>query len=300
MKKGEPSLPAAEGRVYAVSSDFSAFLSPTIDRFSFLKCYLDSLDLKAATAALSGGRHLVLSAGPLNSGRPLRVFIAHYDRAGNSPGANDNSAAVFQLAEAAAAWKKARIPSWLIVFTDREEAAAAAGIKGQGSYAVAQGLKSLGLTDAAIYILDACGRGDTLVISTTADGLSRPGGLMTGAMARLRSRAMASARKAGLSCVLAPTPFSDDAGFLMAGLAAQTITVLPEAEASALLRATRRRRGAELAFLSREAAENPLSPPLPGYPQTWRLLHSANDNADSLRQEAFSLMRRFLSGIVNQ
>jgi hypothetical protein len=36
-----------------------------------------------------------------------------------------------------------------------------------------------------------------------------------------------------LPLALPPTPFSDDAGFLRAGLAAQTITVLPAKEAAA-------------------------------------------------------------------
>jgi hypothetical protein len=137
---------------------FRTFLEPGTDRFGFLLAHLRERRLSPSTVELAGSRHIVVASGrPAVPSKPRIVLAAHYDRAPGSPGANDNSAAVFQLAEAAARLRADGTDSWLVVFTDREEAACGRGASGQGAYALAEGFKAIA-GGARFFIFDACGR----------------------------------------------------------------------------------------------------------------------------------------------
>jgi hypothetical protein len=257
---------------------------------------------------LSGNRNIFI--GPRREGggqaaeTPQTVLVAHYDRVPGSPGANDNGASVFQLIGAAGKLRYARALRWLIVFTDKEEAASSRGIRSQGSYSLAQGFLGLGLKECRFFIFDACGRGDTLIVSTAVDQLLRRESGPRSAAARLaiqglRTKALETARRLGVAkLLLVPTPFSDDAGFFSAGLAAQTITVLPETEATTLAGALRQR--PELAAsLIRQAppGDTESTSPKPFWPQTWSLLNGPMDTADRLTHSAFPLVERFAYGL---
>lgn len=283
---------------------FASFLEPDLDRFAFLGGLVAEEGLRAAPVNLAGGRHLLVSPSATGGGRPRTVLIAHYDRAPGSPGANDNSAAVFMLVAAARRLEAEGKSGWLMVFTDREECAAEGGPRGQGAYALAQGLKSIGLGEADYFIFDACGRGDTVIVSTTVDDLlSGEGGSSERALSgarKLRLRALDAGRGANARKVLlAPTPFSDDAGFLAAGLCAQTVTVLPQGEASALVRAVRLRPERARALISREARDS-LDPTLLGnfYPRTWSIMHGPGDHLGTLTPRSFPAMERFVVALV--
>jgi hypothetical protein len=89
------------------------------------------------------------------------VLVAHYDRAADSPGANDNSAAVFLLIETALKLRQKKVTDWMIIFTDKVELTAGEGLTRQGSYALAAGLRQAGLGGGRFFIFDACGTGDT-------------------------------------------------------------------------------------------------------------------------------------------
>ena len=100
-------------------------------------------------------------------------------------------------------------------------------------------MKTLGLDDADVYVFDACGRGDVLVLSeaglrgtkrATKGGSDATGLARKAADLRDRTRAIAREAAAGKWITLL-TPYSDNAGFLAAGIAAQVITVLPRQEA---------------------------------------------------------------------
>lgn len=283
-------------------SRFTEFLAPGVDRFSFLMDELRCRGLDPAAVEIAGSRHVVLAPRrgcAAGAGKPV-VLVAHYDRAADSPGANDNSAAVFLLA--AAAERLDGTEGWRIVFTDREEAAAGVGARGQGSYALAEGLKAVGFAEAEIFIFDACGRGDTIVASTTADILSEGAARARRSARGLRLRALEAGRNAaGGRILLAPTPFSDDAGFLAAGLCAQTITLLPAKEAAALALALRGR-NERAAALVNGAARDLLDPAelRSFYPPTWKRLHGASDDAASLTPRAFPLMERYLRALVER
>jgi hypothetical protein len=90
--------------------------------------------------------------------------------------------------------------------------------------------------------------------------------------------------------LLAPTPFSDDAGFLRAGLSAQTITALPSEEAAGLASLLRNKPEFINALISREAQkiEGELL-----LPETWRVFNSPADGPDRLTPKNFSRVVKF-------
>jgi hypothetical protein len=285
----------------ALPRSFRAFLEPTTDRLAFLLAHLRERGLSPATVEIAGSRHVLVAPerSPF-AAKPRTVLLAHYDRAPGSPGANDNSAAVFQLAAAAARLRGDGVDGWLAVFTDREESAAREGARGQGAYALAEGFKAIGLAEARFFIFDACGRGNTIVVSTTVDSLAPEDGQTKRVARELRILALEAGRvAAGGRILLAPTPFSDDAGFLAAGVAAQTITVLPEKEASALAGALRNKPDYAASLINKKARDSIEPRAYRAFmPATWESLHGPSDDAASLSPAAFALMERFADGLA--
>jgi hypothetical protein len=274
------------------------FIAPGTDRYDFLRTLLGELGLRFQSLDIAGSRHLFVfppgGSGTGGTGRP--VLVAHYDRAADSPGANDNSAAVFQLIDTALRLRDEGVERWLIIFTDKEELAHGEGIRDQGSYTLAKALRDAGLGENRFYIFDACGAGNTLIISTLADYMVKdePGigiAKLRKQVRLLRNRALETARTLQMDRVLlAPTPFSDDAGFLRAGITAQTITALPAAEAARLASLLRLKPDFAAALISREA-QDPRSRTL--IPETWRSLNGPADTFSRLTPENFRQVVRF-------
>ncbi|GHV76700.1 hypothetical protein AGMMS49942_15210 [Spirochaetia bacterium] len=274
---------------------FNDFIAPGADRYRILGELLEELELGYSSITFGERklRHFFVLPRP---GNLPTVLVAHYDRAAESPGANDNSAAVFMLLEAALKMRETQERNALIIFTDKEELSPGEGIQEQGSYGLAKKLQQTALRDSRYFIFDACGTGDTLVISTTADHLMTNEGGHDAALRRrtvkgLRDCALETARQMGMEKVLlAPTPFSDDAGFLMAGLAAQTITMLPAKEAAGLVSLLRTKPGLINTLISREAQTAGRKLLLP---ETWRIFNSPGDGPQRLTPKNFSRVVKF-------
>ncbi|MDR3139651.1 MAG: Zn-dependent exopeptidase M28 [Treponema sp.] len=285
---------------------FRDFIAPGADRFAILLALLEELRLAPSVVTLAGNRHILISSeteghpeerGPAGKGRAADIILAaHYDRAAGSPGANDNGAAVFMLIETALKMREDKTNPWRIIFTDKEELGPGEGIRDQGSYTLAKHLKEKGFNKSRVFIFDACGAGDTLIISTMTDRLlkndRRPGTARTRYLAaQLRGQALKTARDILLERVLLlPTPFSDDAGFLRAGIPAQTITVLPAEEAVPFISFLRNKPDFADALISREVQE------LHGrnfIPATWRSLNGPGDNQSRLTPRHFEQVVRF-------
>jgi hypothetical protein len=279
---------------------FNDFINTKNQRFDVLMSLLDELKLEFSVVNIAGKRHIFLasSSHPAREGKKkaLTVLAAHYDRKEGSPGANDNGAAVFMLIEAALNLRGRTAGNWLIIFTDKEELEDGESLTAQGAYSLACGLKETRLETCNFFIFDACGRGDTLIISKTAGYLlkNERGGNIAPLKNRLRLlqlRAMDAAK----NCLdgrflLLPTPFSDDAGFLRAGLAAQTITVLPAEEASAFSSFVRRN---ELYINALISSEQQKRRGIEHIPRTWRLLNSPEDTAEHLDMNNFESVAHF-------
>jgi len=280
---------------------FREFISPKADRFTILKEIVEEAKLNHKVLEIAGNRHLVI-APPPSEDKPLRrapfILVAHYDRAPGSPGANDNSVGVFLLLETAAKIQNSDAKNWLVIFTDKEELDSGQSVMAQGAYTLALGLKNLKMENAKIFCFDACGTGDTMVISTTADYLLKKdeGGKKTRkAILELQKTALATARNLGMAKVLlSPTPFSDDLGFLRAGLAAQTITMLPSTECIPLVAALRKNPRLAEAFINAELRQKSHAKYIP---ETWRYLNSPSDSYLRLTPEHFHAVARFAAAL---
>ena len=287
---------------------FKEFISPEADRFTILKELLDEAGLDNSALDIAGNRHILIVPPPPE--RPAHapqqklslqqtpLLAAHYDRVPGSPGANDNSAAVFILLETAIKLKSGGAKNWAVIFTDKEELEAGESIQAQGSYTLALDLKNHGLENPKIFSFDACGAGDTLIISTTAEHLlKKEGGMekLQRSVMELRQLALDTARNLGMAKVLlAPTPFSDDAGFLRAGTAAQTITMLPSAECIRLVSELRRNPALADTFISAGPRQNTNTNSIP---ETWRSLNSPSDSYLRLTPEHFRAVLRFAEAL---
>ncbi|MDR1288568.1 MAG: Zn-dependent exopeptidase M28 [Treponema sp.] len=287
---------------------FFDFIDPGADRYGLLSALAEELALNSVVLPIGENRHFFIlppGQGMGSGGFPFRgkspvILAAHYDRVEGSSGANDNSAAVFMLLETAARLEKQGTSYWIIILTDKEELTGDEGPEDQGSFSLAGYLRRGGLTDARIFIFDACGAGDTIIVSGTTDHLLKNengrGVIKTRQIIQaLRNTALDTARYLTLQKVLvAPTPFSDDAGFLRAGLPAQTITVLPQNEAASYAALLRLRPGFAdilLAGTGQNTADRLL------IPETWRTLNGPSDSYLRLTPEHYDQVIRFASAL---
>ena len=280
---------------------FQEFTSLDTDRFALLRELIKEASLESTILEIAGCRHIIIAPPPPGEEFLRRVpviLVAHYDRSEGSPGANDNSAGVFLLLETAMKLKKAGERNWIIIFTDKEELKTGEKLEDQGSYNLAAGLRDLKLENSKIFSFDACGIGDTLVISTTLEYLvKREGGgeKMRESMLELRNLALNTARNLGmLKVLLAPTPFSDDAGFFRAGIAAQTITTLPSEECIPLVSELRKNPAFANTLITTEWQQNSH---VQSIPETWRYLNSRSDSYLRLTPQNFRAVIRFAEAL---
>ena len=286
---------------------FKEFIAVPADRFSVLKTLLEEAALDYSVQNIAGKRHFVVS--PPRSGRPGRVIrhspplvlVAHYDRTEGSPGANDNSAGVFLLVETAMKLKAGGVENWIIIFTDKEELKPGESIQAQGSYSLATELKKSMLKNVKIFSFDTCGTGDTLIISTTIENLlKREGGgeKLRESLMELRKTALDTATDLGMAKVLlAPTPFSDDVGFFRAGLAAQTITMLPSAECVRLVSELRRNQDFPNTLINAGLRQPDREKFIP---ETWRYLNTSGDSHLRLTPKYFRIVARFAEALCKR
>ncbi|MDR2864234.1 MAG: Zn-dependent exopeptidase M28 [Spirochaetaceae bacterium] len=273
---------------------FKEFIDPKKNRFDSLCKLLNELSFHYSIVQFGTSRHFFVSS-PLKV-KPSVVFLAHYDATPESPGANDNASSVFQLIALALELRKIPNQPWLVVFTDKEEISADEGLQNQGSFLLATGLKNTDLAEADFYVFDACGRGGTLIVSSAADHLIKKETGIGAAhikkkLRNLRNQAISAAEKnCRVKYRVLPTPFSDDAGFLRAGLVAQTISVLPEDEAASFARLSRVNPAYVQALINREFREGL---DMNQIPLTWRLINSPRDCAQWLSPEYFPHIVQF-------
>ena len=273
---------------------FQEFIAFSADRFIILKRILDEAKLSFRVLEIAGNRHFLLT--PTESSRRPIILVAHYDRAEGSPGANDNSAGVFLLIETAMRLKSGKVKNWFIIFSDREELKTGESIQNQGAFTLAAALKDIRLENSKIFSFDACGTGDTLVISSTADHLLKKDNLkLRESFLDLRKIALDTAHNLGMDKVLlAPTPFSDDLGFFQAGIAAQTITMLPSAECINLVSELRKNPDFAKALISAELKKDSNTKSIP---ETWRCLNSTSDSHLRLTPQYFRTVVRFAEAL---
>lgn len=282
--------------MYQIPSSFNDFIAPDCNRAAFIQNYLKAAGLEAPILQMEGKNHIYVKfpQSQYNSMFRIKTVIAHYDRFPGSPGANDNSAAVFCLLEWAA--KLAAIPAVecprsgciettaargsttaqfhniRLTFTDGEELGAAGGVAEQGAFPLAQVFRRLGITNDDIFVFDCMGRGDVPILTQTILP-PKTSARFVKDFSTLEQRAasllQASANGRWFSL---PCNYSDNASFIANGIPAVAITMLPSAEVTAATR-----------------GETPL---------TWQLLHTAGDNLASLTPQSFEIFHNILNNLA--
>lgn len=246
------------------------------DRLALLSEALGGAGVGFEMIRVGDTRHLyVPPARRLMPGRKVKTLVAHHDRHPDSPGANDNGAAVARLADFATSPTFRKAQNLQILFTDREEVRTGDPLRDQGAWRLAQYLKGQGESQKWVFFsLDVFGRGDTVVLSTTSGLLLKKRPQFegrTGAWTRLYQGVYRRLSVTTGAFNLA-TPLSDEFSFNAHGFPAVLITALPTGEA---LDWKRRRR----------------------YPLTWRQINTKEDTLDTLSPGSEGLMRRVMESI---
>ena len=267
--------------MYQITSSFKDFIAPDCDRAAFIQNCLKAAGLEAPILQMEGKNHIYVKF-PQSQYNPMfriKTVIAHYDRFPGSPGANDNSAAVFCLMEWA---KKLSDPersrrgesafhNIRLIFTDGEELGAG-GIAEQGAFPLAQVFRRLGITNDDIFVFDCMGRGDVPILTQTVLPPKAPARFVKDFSAleqRAASLLQASANGRWFSL---PCNYSDNASFIANGIPAVAITMLPSLEVTAATQGIQ--------------------------PQTWQLLHTPGDNLASLTPQSFEIFHNILNNLA--
>ena len=284
--------------------EFKAYIAPGADRTGILQQYLQDKGVDSAIAAIDGKQHILVQFDSrfYNPQFKIKTVIAHYDRVEGSPGANDNSAADFQIADWAgelARWQG--FHNVRIFFTDGEELGWNNGTLLQGAYGIANVFKRLGITNDDIYVFDSCGRGEVPILAKTIIP-PKVSGTFKKAFNDLFARTQELLRRASPGRWMSlPVPYSDNASFLACGIPAVALTMLPAQEASLYARELVNSKSLSEQVINREASrQKRLSGEQVDYsykerlPHTWRLFHTKADNMESLTQESWRIMHNIL------
>ena len=231
--------------------DFQRFIAPDCDRRQFILDMLKDFGVPAVPLSLEGAHHILVKFPPsaYNPQYKMKTVLAHYDRVDTSPGANDNSAAVFQIIY----WARRllRFPGFhnvQIIFSDGEEMGGSEGVLEQGAFGIATKFRSLGLTQQDVYAFDCCGRGDFVILSQAGKGKgSIPFQRQFNSLVERTEDLIKSV--AGRKWAPLPVPYSDNAGFLACGIPAVAITLLPAQEVVSYLRELKQHPGLQSAIM---------------------------------------------------
>lgn len=256
---------------------FLAFLTEDCDRKAYIQQFLEQNGVDSAILSLAGKNHIYVKfpQNQYDSMFKIKTVIAHYDRVEGSPGANDNSAAVFCIMNWAVRLSKMNFAHNVrIIFTDGEELGEN-GIQEQGAFELAKVYKKLGITDEEIYVFDSMGRGNVPIIcqydlppAMDKTFLSHLNSLEN-KVTRLLSSAC-NGRYFKLKC-----NYSDNASFLVNGIPSVAVTMLPSGEVENYVK----------------NGEIPL---------TWRKFHTKDDDFLSLDSESFDLFGKILDNLAVQ
>lgn len=264
---------------------FETFISPDCNRCQFIISTLAKYGVQCSIVPINDSKHILVKF-PMTAYNPMfriKTIIAHYDRVENSPGANDNSAAVFQVMMWAIRLSKMNTPHNVrIFFTDGEELGSSCGVSEQGAFGIASKFRSLGILNDDVYVFDCCGRGDLPVISIAGKGVGNDSfkKKFDSLVNRTEDLLRTVSPEKWLSL---PVPYSDNASFLACGIPAVAITILPSEEATLYLQ---------------NLQKSPSAKQDKNVPKTWQLLHTPQDDLSSLNPEAFKLMDSILDTIA--
>ena len=265
------------------------------DRFSFLTTLLDWKNIPYDILT-GGGNHILVK--PLGHKAFLKdhcrkILTAHYDRVPGTPGANDNAAAVFSLLRHIDLLQTADYPhNTLLLFTDREELLEGSSIMDQGAWRLGEIWPEKQKENDLFIVFDMCGIGDTLIWGRTAAKL--PGidlKRVASVYSSLTDLLMRYSRRESMDI---NGLFSDDLGFLLQGMTALQISLLPWKEARDWKKFISRDKEG---LSENQSIEDDLTPHDlrdTFLPRSWKNNHSPEDKVETLDPKSFRLLDSFL------
>lgn len=278
--------------------EFDDFIAPNAHRASIICDYLEKRGVKTSVIALDERKHIFVhfaksAYSPLFK---LKTVLCHYDRVENSPGANDNSAACFQIMDWAVRLSRfSGVHNVRIFFTDGEEISGQTSVKAQGAYSLATIYRRLGITKDDVYVFDSTGRGEIAVLPATNTAFT-----IKGDLSRLYSDLFLRTQNLLRSVCPSqwftlPLPYSDNASFLACGIPAIAITLLPADEVSLFAKNLMEDKTLSSSILNPERRGEDY---LKKLPLTWRLFHTPHDSKETLCEASFALMARLLDSLA--
>jgi hypothetical protein len=297
----------------ALLYDMHAF-SQSEDRFAFLRHWLGRCGIIGRKIETQGYRHLLVrfNQHPYDIHKKTLIFIAHYDKVPQSPGANDNGAAVFQLLSLAGRLQQSSSHHNVqILFTDGEELLDGVQANQQGAYLLARLFQKNGIKNCRFYIFDMCGIGNTIVMGGAGSALLKqsvedhliPQSFYQQVMQELDYGATVVQKFQNHPTDRIYTLFSDDLGLLLNGYPAICFSVLPQEQAATAYENWKQIQNNDWAMLTLKKGY--LRPEFQKIiraitPKSWQTWHSSEDKIDYLEKRAFVLMEHFLDFLVQQ
>lgn len=308
------------------TEDFLKFVSQDFtsrDREEYLRSFFSRNNIQTSVikSGPNGSYHHILvdfSQTSLNSDQvKTPLIIAHYDRVENTPGANDNSAAVWTIAS----WIVENVKSNFLkqknvrfIFTDGEENSFS-GVTDQGAFSLAEIFVKMKLASSTeVFVFDCCGRGTFPVISKAGLSVIQKNGSdsnfskqFSNLFNRIQTVMIESAQFSNINTngfEILPVPFSDNAGFLANAIPAVLVTFLPEDEF--FLFKENLSKYPELSDMILNSHDGELDKKIFAgktekkdlIPFTWRLFHTKNDTPSKLTEESAVLLKKIISKIL--
>jgi hypothetical protein len=284
------------------------------DRYDFLASWFEKEGIAVRRISIGDSRHLVVrfDQGYYQKNKPLKLFVAHYDRAPGSPGALDNSAACAQLASFAKELSYSRLnrsffrSNVILVFTDGEELSKTKPAE-QGSYSLGKALCGASEERLLGLVFDVTGRGEIVVVSNAVSHKVRKA--FACEIDALCEEVVRKVRDDGMRVMKLSLPYSDELGFVAAGIPAICISLLPEREANEYFEACRSAIGntrvsgkqagravTNEVIASLESGDIKAIRSIVGskFPATWNYLHTVLDDVDLVEPKSFEIVSRVL------
>lgn len=311
-----------------LSPAYLKFLEPDCDRTRFISDYLEEHGVSSSVIHLNDKKHIYVNfpKHQYSGFFKIKTLVAHYDRVPESPGANDNSFAVFTMMNwAIELATKPTEHNIRLIFTDGEEIGSAgkpcknsAGkpcknsateettssttksiIETQGAYDLAGVFKRLGIMNDEVYVFDCMGRG-TIPVLGKPFPLKTAGSDFKKRYSALQLQAENILKTAcPSSWVTLPVSLSDNAGFMATGIPAVVITMLPADEASKYMMDLVKFPPLEQFVTNKILPDNSsIKDFFLKLPRTWMILHSKYDNPSSITPESEIVFKKILSVIA--
>jgi len=264
---------------FFVESEFLDFIEHPQNRKEFIQNMLNNNGLDAPILQMDGKNHIYVNfpKAQYSKNKSIKTIIAHYDIYPGSPGANDNSFAVYCILKWAVWLHKGYQNSQAqhnvrVIFTDGEECGED-GVKSQGAFPLAKVFKNLNIVNDDIFVFDCMGRGDVHCICNCSIPFS-PNSFFGKKYNALEQKACVAISKiSNGNCFKIKSNYSDNASFLANGIPAICITMLPFDELQKYI------------FLKK-------------IPDTWKILHSKEDSINNLTFNSYIKCFQLLTEIL--